>query len=651
MLRFKIITALFLAITFTTYSQQERVNSENPVDIYKSLTKEEATAIYREAVQMYKRKSYYSALNLLTKLITHRNNIFYPDALFLTAKIYLELGRKTGKKDLLQKALNYINKYSYMAKNSETWDFYYTKGNIYENLYMYERAIALYKLAFYRTVTKKQQFKTVAAILRTAAWTKRMDLVTRYIVLVNVEELSHEERKEFEFIEGLLEFQKGNYEEAYHYLSKVYKEYEPYLIENPYYYYIFAENTYRIKKYEFSKQLFRRIISLIKDEEIIRRSLLRLGDIFNIKGDKVTAFNYYYSIVEKYPDSQEAKVGKLKILSMSDDKSIKEKIYLLRKKDEDFKDPLRFIYKMLVSNRNTYIGNFAIGNFGREVFLSKSDSLFSELVRELSLIYPERMLYEQREYTEKLWKDELLKLSSEKVCELYKTNRNFFKYIFDRNVLTKIVMDLKKCGRTKDRIDLAKWILKKWNDDKSKLLLAEVYFDNGMFKDSLDTLKTVKERNCKYSKLFIKNMLSLKNYEKLDQNYLKICKNDKEGDVLRGILKFIKGDLNSALKIFYGVKDDLYMFYTDSFYKKFIQDVVEKSIEENRYKDVVNLISPMSERLNDCNLFSWMVISMIRTGSGNVEDYYKKLKGCETGWSLIAKNVFLDYQLIQEAGK
>lgn len=49
---------------------------------------------------MYRRKSYYSALNLLTKLITHRDNIHYSDALFLTAKIYLELGRKTGKNHL-----------------------------------------------------------------------------------------------------------------------------------------------------------------------------------------------------------------------------------------------------------------------------------------------------------------------------------------------------------------------------------------------------------------------------------------------------------------------------------------------------------------------------------------------------------------------
>ncbi len=649
---FKLILVVFLTVTLISYAEEKTAIQEKKQESpFKSLTEKEASKIYKEAVQMFKRKSYYSALNLLTKLVTHRDNIFYSDALFLTAKIYLELGRKTGKKTLILKALNYINKYSYMDKNSQSWDFYYTKGNIYENLYMYERALALYKLAFYRSLTKKQQFKTVVAILRTAAWTHKMDLVTRYIVLVNVEELSEEEKKEFEFIKGLLEFQKGNYKKAYEYLSKVYKEYEPYLIENPYYYYIFAENTYRIKKYEFSKQLFRRIISLIKDEEIIRRSLLRLGDIFSIKGDKITAFNYYYSIAEKYPDSKEAKVAKLKILSMEDDKKIREKIYLLKKKDNDFKKPLRFVYRMLVSNRNSYIGNFAIGNFGKMVFDLENRSLFSELVKELSLIYPERMLYEHKEYIRKLWSNGVLKLPSKKTCELYRTNKKFFRYVFNREILFKIVEDLKVCGMEQERIELSKWILKKWKDDKSRLYLAKVYFEGKKYKKSLDILSKIKNKGCSYTKLYIKNIIELgKDIEK-SLVYLKKCENDTEALLLKAISYYKSGNLNLSLKILNKVKDKLEIYYKDNFFRKYISQIIATSISKNRYKEVLNILLPVSEKLDDCNINSWILISMLRIGSDDAERFLKMIDGCDTSWSSVARNIYEDSILVKEVSR
>ncbi|WP_457640487.1 tetratricopeptide repeat protein [Persephonella sp.] len=648
---FKLILITFLIIITPSFSQQDAVSEiqEKQESVFKSLSEEEATRLYREAVKMYKRKSYYSALNLLTKLITHRDNIYYSDALFLTAKIYLELGRKTGKKGLIQKALNYLNKYSYTAKKAYTWDFYYTKGNIYENLYMYERALASYKLAFYRAVTKRQQFKTVAAILRTAAWTKKMDLVTRYIVLVNVEELSHEEKKEFEFIKGLLEFQKGNYEKAYQYLSKIYKEYEPYLIENPYYYFIFAENTYRTGKYYLAKQIFRRIISLIKDEEIIRRSLLRLGDIFNIKGDKITAFNYYYSIIEKYPDSREAKVAKLKILAMSDDPRIKKKIKLIE--DEDFKKPLRFVYRMLVSNRNNYIGNFAFGNFGNIVLKSKNDRLFHELVKEISLIYPERMLYEHKEYINKLWKNELLDLEYQKSCELYITNKNFFKSVFDRKVLIKIVKDLKLCGKEKSRIDLAEWILKRWNDDRSRLLLAQVYFEEGMYTKSLSTLKNIKNKDCNYYKLLAKNKIELQQADKKLLKTLDRCKKDTETIILKSIISFQLGNIDRTLMYLDQVKNEIYKFYENRFYNKYLIYIVEKSFSLNRYREIFNILKPVSEKIDECDLNSFLLISAVRIGLKSIDKYAEKIKNCKTLWTQVAENIYEDYLLMEEALK
>ncbi|MDQ7055240.1 MAG: tetratricopeptide repeat protein [Persephonella sp.] len=332
---------------------------------------------YNLAVLMYRRGSYYTALNILSKLILERDNPYYPDALFLSAKIYLHLGVKTGIKEFLHKALYYLNTYSYSANNPFKWEFYYIKGNIYENMFMYERALATYKMAFGKAKTKKEQFKTIIGILRTAAWLKRLDIFTRYLILVNLEELSETEKREFEFVKGLAEFQKRNYAEAIKYLTPVYENYEQYLIENPNYYLIIGENAYRLGDHRFAKKVFRRIISIVKDESVIRKATLRLGDIALKNEDRILAFNYYYRVLTRYPDTEEAKVAKLKLIALSSYKDIKKK--LLHSEDKDFKDPFMFVLKTLVLNRNNYVGFFALGNFGRFAINSESDEIFKNL--------------------------------------------------------------------------------------------------------------------------------------------------------------------------------------------------------------------------------------------------------------------------------
>jgi len=510
MLRFKIAVLILFFFWGTALSQEKQpVPEEKQKKVYSSEEIKQFEEEFKLALRMYKRGSYYTALNILSKLITDRYNPFYGKSLFLMAKIYLHLGRKTGLKEFIQKAMYYLNTYSYSVENPFDWEFYYTKGNIYENLYMYERALAMYKKAFSMADTPKKQFKTVVAILRVAAWLKRMDIITRYIVLVNLEELSEKEKREFEFVKGLVEFERGNYKEAVKYLIPVYKTYEEYLIENPDYYLIVGENAYRLGDYSFAKKVFKRIISIVKDESVIRRALLRLGDIALKEGDKILAMNYYYEIVKKYPNTDEATIAKLKLIALGKkDKDIH--IRLLTSKDRDFQDPLGFVLKALVLNRNNYVGFFALADFGLMVLDSKSEKLFDKLVHELSLVNISRMKYEHIEYIRQLWVPELYRLSHMRICKLFASNKRFFYTVLDRKSLEYFYTSLKKCGKLKMAFEIADFLYKKWRDDRSVLLLSDAYYSLEKYRKSVEILKKVKNKNCRYYILLSKNYIFLK---------------------------------------------------------------------------------------------------------------------------------------------
>jgi len=662
MLGLRIFLPIFLFIVFFPHAQEDKKQVNNPAQSTQTGEKKESKKPqytpqelkeleeeYKLAVLMYNRGSYYTALNILSKIIKDRNNPFYPQALFLSAKIYLNLGVKTGIKEFLQKAMYYINTYSYSVENPFTWDFYYTKGIIYENLFMYERALALYKMAFRLADTPHKQFKTVVAILRTAAWLKRMDIITRYIILVNLEQLSEKEKKEFEFVKGLVEFQKGNYKEAIKYLIPVYKTYEQYLIENPNYYLILGEAAYRVGSYDFAKQIFRRMISLVKDETVIRKALLRLGDIALKKGDKILAFNYYYEVIKKYPKTDEAIIAKLKLIALAQDKEIKKRLLLT--KDKDYTDPLGFVLKILISNRNNYVGFFALGNFGYIALNSPSEKLFDKLIWELSLVNVSRLRYEHIEYIRQLWSPQIKKLPYMMGCKLFNANKRFFYRVFDRDTLVVLYTDLKKCGKYDTALELAKFIAKKWKDDESLLLLADAYFSRREFKKSLEILKKIKIPNCRYYILKGKNLIFLKKVDQnLEQEILNNCKNDSiEKYIILSYISLELGNLEKAVSYIEKSVDKLPQYYTEhTLGKIFLRKLVYALFDKKMYTEALKIILPVSEiQKEDCDLNSWVLISAVRTGKKDIlDEYFKRIEKCKTQWSLVAKNIYQDYLIL-----
>ena len=657
MLKFRESVLILLVFFSFLFAKEEKTEyTDNDTKRYQSIfTEEELKRLkkqYQIAVDMFKKGSYYSAIESVYPVLLKPENPYYPYGLFLMSKIYLHIGKKTGKKDFIVKALYFLNTYLYTSKDAtDHWDFYYTRGSIYENLFQYERALSDYKISYLKAKTPEEQFKSLISLLRTAAWTKKLDIATRYLILVNLEELSKKEKHEFLFVKGLLAFKQGRYKEAFENLSKVYKEYEQLLIDNPYYYLIVAETAYRYGKLKFSQQLFRRIISTIKDPFIIRQALLRLGDIELKLKHPVYAFNYYYSIIEKYPESQEAKIAKLKILSAGEKfPKIKEKIILLKKKDEDFEKPFRFVFKMWISNRNNYLGDFALGNLGYLVLGINSEKLFKKLLWELSLVSPSSLKYEHIEYIKNLWERPLLQLDNRKVCQLYTTNPSFFKKVFsyDRTVMKKILFSLFVCGKTDEEVDLAKFLNSKWKDKEAKLLLAKSYLDNKEYKKAVNLLKNIKDSSCDYYK--IKVQASLLIGVKPDVSMSKMenaCKNNLEAKVYQGLAYYISGDKKKALKILTSIKD-LYSFYSkDPFVKESIRKLLDDFISQKNYKNAYLLAKSLGEK--DCYILSVSLIASVRLKKEKeAEKLYSKIKNCSIKLSQIAKNIYKDFTLLKE---
>ncbi len=653
MLKFResVIALLFLIFLSFAQNNQNVENSDNEFSTYKEFKDR-----YEFAVDMFKKGSYYSAIDEIYPVLLYPENPFYPYGLFLMSKIYLHIGKKIGKKDFLIKALYFINTYLYTSKDAQkNWDYYYTKGNIYENIFQYEKAISYYKISYLYAKDKEEQFKSIIALLRTSAWIKKLDIATRYLILINIEELSKEQKNEFYFVKGLLAFKQGKYKEAFGFLSKVYKDYEQFLIDNPYYYLIVAETAYRYGKLKFSQQLFRRILSVVKDPFIVRQSLLRLGDIELSLNHPVYAFNNYYSIIEKYPESQEAKIAKLKILSAQDFyKEIKKKVLLLQKKDKDFKEPFIYAYKEWISNRNNYLGDFAIANFGYETFKLQYEKLFRKFLWELSLVSPGSFKYEHIEYINKLWTPHLTKENADNVCRIYISNPDLFKKIFIKNkpVMKAVLKDLWLCGKTKEELDLALFLNKKWNSKISKIYLAKAYLDNKQYQKAIQILRKIKDNSCFYYKVIVQSILLSGNKPDIDLKVMeRVCKNDLTAKVYEALAYYTLGKIEISIKKLVSLGKDLSIIYDkDPFIRKTVRDILDKLITENKYKDAYTLITPLLRSKKDtCYIYSTALIVSVRLSrEKDADSFYKKIEKCSSEAANIAKSIYKNYKLFKE---
>ena len=613
--------------------------------------------LYQKGLNQYRLGSYSVALDYFMKLLKP-NSKYYSKALLMLSKTYYAIGRKTGDKKFFWQALNYLQLYFISKRNEKLpWDYYYTKARIYEALSFYEQALAIYRVAFLKAKTQSEKIDTTIGIVRTALWSQRKDIADVYFVLVSTSKnLSPFQKREILFLKGLILFLKGDYDRALPFFLKLYREFEDYLIDNPDYYFYVAEDIYRDGNLNLSEQLFRRIISLTKSPEVIRKSFLRLGDIELKKGNRKLAFVYYYAVVRDYPKSNEAIVARLKIIPMMRFPDIRYRALLCG--DEAFKEPIPYITKILVNYRTTYVGVYALADLGYLVFkLGAPEKVFKRLTWEVSLIFPEQVKYEQREFFRNLWKFYLMELPSKKMCELYRSNPRFFQEIFGKEVLLRIERSLKVCNCRRLRIELLKFMINRWKSDEDRLLLAEALFDDRDFKEALDVLNKIKNKNsCEYKilkakiNLITESRLGIRDIYK----FISACNKRKSLDVKAITLIYFvdSGDLNKAYSYLKKNKHLLDKLKKNMLLRLAVLKLLDSAIL-NGYYNLSFIISKELVKMGngDCYVGSFYTISSVRLEKLNdARKGYSLIKDCVDDFALVAKTAYEDAVLEERDG-
>ena len=609
--------------------------------------------IFKKGLYQYRIGSYSTALNYFLELLKPGSK-YYKDALLMLSKTYYAIGRKTGMKKYLWQALNYLQLYFIeVGKGELPWDYYYTKARIYEALSFYEQALAVYRVAFLKAETQEEKVKTTVGIIRTAVWIRRPDIVDEYFILISTQNgLNKEEEKEITFVKGLALFSKGKYREALPYFFKLYKEYEEYLIDNPSYYLLVAENIYRIGNYTLAEQLFRRIASLTRDREVVRRATLRLGDVELKKGNYKLAFVYYYSVIRDYPDSLEAVVARLKIIPMMERPEIKYRAMLTQ--DEAFKDPIKYIASILVNYRTTYVGIYALADLGYLVFkLDSPKEPFKRLTWEVSLVFPEEVKYEQREFIRYLWKPYLLKLPADKGCALYRSNPRFFQELFGRRVLLKFASDLKRCNMRRLRLELLSFILKRWKDDDSRIMMARALFDTRDFKEALKVLNQVKnKRRCDYLLLKAEIGIFLP-AETPDLNVLSSACRGNELEVSSVAIYYLSeiGKIESAFTNFKKFKEDLIKNYgRELVVKAALDKLLERATLGGDYRVAYSVAKALYDGgYKNCLIGSYLLLSATRLGElPEAAKVYPVVSKCLDSMATLSTTVYQNTLLERE---
>lgn len=610
--------------------------------------------VFKNALRDFRYGSYYQALDEFSYVARFPNSPYYLRSLFMLAYTYLYIGKRLGDKNYFWSAINYLN--LYLAKGGKKdYEFYSLKANIYENLGFYERAFALYKMALQKAGKKSEKLPIVMGLLRTAVGLQRIDLATRYLLILSIEDLSSKQKREFAFLQGMYHFAKKDYSTAIEFFKKTYKEFESFLIDNPSYYYLVAETAYRNGDIAFAQMLFRRILNYIKNRQVLQKSILRLGDIKFLQNDYKSSANYYIRLIKNFPKSNLAIVAKLKLLFII--KQDKKMQYYIKKYMPDAKflqEPLRFVVKTLVKYRNSYIGIFALANLGLESFILGNEKLFKRLSWELSLVSPKKLKYEQIEYFKRLWSRYLQESQNAGyICMLYEANPDFFYAIFDKAILYKIASYLHKCKKESFRLHLLAKIYKDSPTQTSLIRYVQALYENRKYNQALQVLQQHSFSSCRFLKLYAKVCFIVG--VKCDEVYEKLVHNcpQKElySDIFANILSMEQDEI--ATQFLMQKKDKLAKAYTkDEVVKKFVQLFAKKLLEYERYNDLIKLLSPIAEYIqNDCFLNSILSLSYVRIGKIDyAKEMLKKAKQCENSWYMLAKLAIED-SVLQEAIK
>ena len=505
-------------------------------------------------------------------------------------------------------------------------------------------------MALKKAKDKKTKLDIIMGLLRTAVRLNHLDIANRYLLILSVEDLTKRQKKEFTFLQGMLYFFKKDYRKALHYFRKTFKEFENYLIDNPSYYYLVAETAYRYGDYKFSEFLFKRILKFVKNRNILQKTLLRLGDINFLKEDYKSSINYYVQLIKTFPKSKSAIIAKLKILYLlTQEPSIAHYLQDYLKNMDFMKNPLRFVANTMVRYRQNYIGLFALANFGMEVFELHSEKLYKRLAWELSLLSPKQLKYEHKEYFNRLWRKYIIdKKNAKEICNLYEANPSFFHTVFDESLLLQIARYLHICKKEKLRIRLLQFIAKLYRKDRDYMALAHALYDNALYKDAITILQRVQKRNCAYY-TFYGQICFLADFT-CDTIYKSVVESCSTKNIYTHIFKnyltMKKGTINTAfLRNFRSILARKYS--NDKVIRKFVQLFAKKLLEEQRYSDIVHLLSPLAKDIrNDCFLNSLLALSYIRIDKIDLADaLLKKTKACDNEWFRLAKVALQSAQL------
>lgn len=610
-----------------------------------SKNKDDVERYYKSALESYNRGSYYSALEEIDKVLSYQKHKIFKDALILSSRIYLEIGKKTGLKKYLWKANYHLNMYI-QAGGKQNPQYYYTKAAIFERLGFFERAFTLYKMALMSSGNSQLNNQIILGLMRTAIMVGKIDALSKYILYLAP--LNYSESKELTFLFGMKEFYEGNYKTALEMFRQVYDDFELYLLDNPDFYFYVGETSFLTGEYELAKKIFRKVISQVKNDDVIRRSYLRLGDIAAIEGDRSEAFNKYLTVINRFPETEENTVARLKMIALLEKfPDLKAKVT----KVDKLQDPIKFVVKTLVSNRTNYIGKYAITNFGLLVFKNPTNYLLDRLSWELSLMYPLILNPDQKSYAKTLWEPYLEKLKDDSLIKLYDANPSFFKTVFDRKILKRIsdALNMKEEYINKN-IDLLNFVINRYDNDEDKRRLAFIYYKQGRLDETTQILNSIKEKSCQDEILLasIKNMALTKSYQGCDLSKLPVdirisylsslYKQKQEKEVLKQLEESIK-----AIK-----KVNL-----SSQTKEEIHSITEQLFKKKDYGGIVSLLEPIYPQFfkekNQCSILPILLISKVRTSEfQGIDEIYDKIKECNEEISLVAKEVYKNYRLIKE---
>ncbi len=641
MLRYSLFFLLLLSALYSETNQSQW--------LVKELKRLEI--VFRNAMRDFRYGSYYEALDEFGYLAKFPDNPFYLRSLYMLANTYLHIGKRTGKKRYFWSAINYLNLYLSQGGKKDA-DYYYLKASIYENLGFYEKALANYKIALNMAKSKPKQLQIIIGLFRTSVMFERLDLATRYMLILSLESLQEDQKKEFAFLQGFYYFIKKEYKKAITFFKKSYKEYESYLIDNPEFYYLVAETAYRVGEKRFSERLLRRILNYVKNEDVLQKALLRLGDIKFLQKDYKSSASYYLRLVQNYPKSQNAIVAKLKLLYiLKNDPKI---AHYLKKFLPDalfLKEPQNFVIQNMVKYRTSYVGVFALANFGLEAFELDSPKLYKRLAWELSLLAVPRLTYEQKEYIVRLWRPYILNPKYAKaICKLYGANKRLFLELFDKKTLLKVASYLKGCKKHKEYIALLEELIKRYPQKDVKLLLAKALYEGERYKEAREVLESIKTKDCAYYKFYAKVcFVAQMECNGIYRELVKSCPKKELYTHIFSVYLNLDKKIDTSFLVRY--KEELAKRYRDDkVVKRFVQIFTKKLIDKERYRDVINLLSPIANEIgSDCFLNSVLALSYVRIGKIDLAaELLERSKSCNNSWYTLAKLALEDAKLQKE---